>query len=492
MNTRSIRFRMAAWYAGSIIGFFLLFGSVVYLSLGHYLESTLRANLSDQAQDIAADVRTHVVKNKISGISGGISEHFAPHLTGRFIRVTASDGNIIYVSPPSADGLLDGNLVPKPHPNGRAEEYGIEERMTSGPNVLVQVVPVRVPGGKHIIVEVGALYEPIEQVLHGLMLIFGIGLPLVVIIAVFGAQVLIRRAFQPVKTITRQAERISYRNLFERLPVVNTGDEIERLTLALNRMMARLEAAFQHVNRFSADVSHELRTPLTILRGELEAATRNLSREEFLDVIGSSLEETERLQKIVEQLLALAKLDSGDFQLEFSRIDLGKLVTSTAEQMRLLAEEKSIQLRYEIEPGVRVKGEPSRLTQLIVNLLGNAISYTGEGGDIVLSVAGENQSAIFEVSDNGIGIPADALPHVFERFYRADKARSRDCGGSGLGLSIVKAICTAHRGEVSIESTEGIGTRVSVCLPLDLANVPLPAPEGSRREQVVSVADVQV
>jgi heavy metal sensor kinase len=480
---------MAAWYTASIIGFFLLFGVAVYLSLGHYLESTLRANLSDQARAIAEDVRSHVLKDKISGIGGGINEHFAPQMSGRFIRVSKGDGSVIYVSRFSANGVLDGKLVPMPHPGGSAE-YPSEERMSGGgPNVLIQVVPVDVAGRERLIVEVGALYEPIEQVLHGLMLILGIGLPLVVAIAVGGSYVLIRRALQPVENIARQAERISYRNLFERLPVVNSGEEIERLTIALNRMMARLEAAFQHVHRFSADVSHELRTPLTILRGELEAATRNLSHVELLDVIGSSLEETERLQKIVEQLLALSKLDAGDFQMERSRLDLGRLVTSTAEQMRLLVEEKSIHLSYNMQPEVEVDGERSRLTQVIVNLLGNAISYTGEGGQIVLSVARRDDCAVFEISDNGIGISAEALPHVFDRFYRADKARSRDYGGSGLGLSIVKAICTAHGGEVEIASSEGIGTTVSVRMPLSNAETPAESKDENRMEETVAVTD---
>ena len=231
--------------------------------------------------------------------------------------------------------------------------------------------------------------------------------------------------------------------------------------------MGRLEDAFQHISRFSADVSHELRTPLTILRGELEAAVQNERlAPEFLDLIGSALEETERLRTIVEQLLATSRLDAGDVHMQMARLDLGQLATSTAEQMRLLAEEKSITFGFDSGAGVEVEGDPSRLQQLVVNLLDNAIRYTGEGGRISVSTTRHGEWAILAVADSGAGIPPESLPYVFERFYRADKARTRYSGGSGLGLSIVKAICTAHHGEIDISSTEGIGTRVTVLLPL--------------------------
>jgi heavy metal sensor kinase len=290
-------------------------------------------------------------------------------------------------------------------------------------------------------------------------------MPVVVAVAIGGGYLLTRRAMRKVDAITVQAEHISSNNLSERLPVFQTGDELERLTVALNRMMERLDDAFQHINRFSADVSHELRTPLTILRGELETAVQHerLSPE-LLDLVGSALEETERLRTIVDQLLVVSRLDAGDAHMEKLQLDLGQLATSTVEQMLLLAEEKSITVRCDVQPDVEVEGDPSRLKQIVVNLLDNAIRYTGEGGSISVSAAKQNGWATLTVSDNGAGIPAEALPHVFERFYRADKARSRYSGGSGLGLSIVNAICTAHRGEVEIASTEGAGTTVTIRL----------------------------
>jgi heavy metal sensor kinase len=276
-----------------------------------------------------------------------------------------------------------------------------------------------------------------------------------------------RRSLQPVDEITKRAEGITSTNLSERLPVIRSGDELERLSMSLNRMIERLDNAFQHINRFSADASHELRTPLTILQLELEGIAQNHRRDAALgDQIGSALEETHRMSRIVESLLTISRLDAGEVKMDKSHLDLGELTASTAGEMKLLAEEKSIGLRIHSETGVHVAGDRVRLQQVIVNLIDNSIKYTQVGGMIEVRVGREGNCAVLEVSDNGLGIPAHALPHVFERFYRADKARSRATGGAGLGLSIVKAICAAHSGEIKVSSQEGRGSSFRVELPL--------------------------
>ncbi len=249
--------------------------------------------------------------------------------------------------------------------------------------------------------------------------------------------------------------------------MIRTGDELERLSVALNRMIERLDDAFQHINRFSADASHELRTPLTILQLELEEIVQGHRLTSALaDQIGSALEETHRMSHIVESLLAISRLDAGEVKMEKAPLDLGELATSTAEQMKLLAEEKGILFRNDVAPNVVVRGDRARLQQVVVNFVANAIKYTLEGGTVQVTVRTENEFAILEVSDNGIGISAQALPHIFERFYRADKARSRNSGGAGLGLAIVKAICAAHGAEISVSSQEGLGSSFKVELPL--------------------------
>jgi heavy metal sensor kinase len=333
--------------------------------------------------------------------------------------------------------------------------------------LLIYTLPFTARDGSRFLIEAGAPYGQIEGVLHGLLFTLALGLPMVVALAISGGYLLMRRALAPVDEIRRSAERITSRNLSERLPVARTGDELERLSLSLNRMIERLEEAFQHISRFTADASHELRTPLTILRGELEAiATQPQLAPEARELIGSVLEETERLVKIVEHLLAISRLDAGEARMELARFDLADLAAVTTEQMRLLAEDKQITLGCDAARPVEVEGDRARLKQVLVNLLDNAIKYTPAGGAVQVSISAANGHAVLEVADNGLGIPARALPHVFERFYRVDKARSRQMGGAGLGLSISKSICAAHGGQIRAESVEGRGSRFRVELPL--------------------------
>ena len=277
---------------------------------------------------------------------------------------------------------------------------------------------------------------------------------------------LMKRALTPVQQIVAAAQDISLHHLGRRLPVSDKGDEIASLSIALNQMIARLDESFQNTSRFTADASHELRTPLTIIHGELEAILLGRELEPALrDALGSLLEEVERLVRIVEGLFALSRLDTGEAQAERVRLDLASLAETTAEQMCLLAEEKRIDLVCQTRDGVEVEGDRARLKQVIVNLLDNAIKYSPEHGNIALAVHGRNGSAYLEVTDTGPGVPEAALPHLFERFYRADETRSGEIGGAGLGLSIVQSICAAHGGSVTVKNNLPTGCKVTVELP---------------------------
>ena len=220
-------------------------------------------------------------------------------------------------------------------------------------------------------------------------------------------------------------------------------------------------------DEFVTQVTHELRTPLTVLLGELEQLTQDRRlNADARETLGSMLEEVERLAKIVEGLVALSRLDAGEAQAEWVLFDLADLVATTADQMSLLAEDKRIAVSCEAGQRVLVEGDRARLKQVVVNLLDNAIKYTADGGAICLRVRQQDSHVLLEVADNGMGIAAESVPHVFDRFFRVDQARTRDLGGAGLGLSIVKSICTAHGAEVQVESTPGKGSRFCVTLPL--------------------------
>jgi heavy metal sensor kinase len=468
MNTRSIGCRVVSWYAGWLCVVFVLFGAFTYWQLAHYLETSLGEALSRRANQIAELLASTAGKVDPKILATEINERYAPERSGRFIRV-ASDGVLLYVSGKPLDASFDPTTV-QPAPVPAKRETLRHEMQPDWKPLLVETLVCQA-GDKSFVIEVGASRAPIQAVLQQMMLPLTIGLPAILLIAILGGYALVRRALAPVDVITRTAERISSRNLDERLPVPPTDDELQRLSEALNRMITRLNESFDYTRRFLADASHELRTPLTVIRGELENAVGTPGLPAVTrDGMGSVLEEVDRLARIVEGLFALSRLDAGEAQAERVRFDLGELAMTTTEQMCLLAEDKGVSLSRDISRGVTVEGDRARLKQVVVNLLDNAIKYTPAGGTVTMAVRANAGKAWLGVTDNGMGIPAEALPHLFERFYRVDKARSRDLGGAGLGLSIVKAICDAHNGRVGVASEPGRGSCFSVELPLATAD----------------------
>ena len=466
MNPRSLKFQLVGWYAVLLLGCFALVGVVTYLALRGSLAGSLKESQLRRARQIAQLLREEIQHGNEAQIGEGVEVRYAPGQNDRFVRITKQDGVLVYLSSAPKDQSFDPASLPPPvWP--KSTEDSRTAPLLGGRKMLLAVHVLHGPAGERYLVESGAPMDELQADLRKWMLFLATMLPVVAAIALGGGYVLVKRALSPVDKIAASAERISSYNLSERLPITQTGDELERLAAALNRMIERLEAAFQHSRRFVADASHELRTPLTVLRGELESFAQEPDLgPERRERLGSVLEEVERLSNIVEGLFAISRLDAGEAATEWVAFDLGQLASTTADQMGLLAEDKKINLTCAGSVGVWVEGDRSRLKQVIVNLLDNAIKYTPSGGVVSLTVKAHDSKAVLEVADNGIGIPAPALPRVFERFFRVDKARSREQGGAGLGLSIVKSICTVHHGEVHATSEPGQGSRFRVELPL--------------------------
>jgi heavy metal sensor kinase len=466
MNLRSISFRLVAWYAGLLAGIFLLLCALSYLDVRHFLEKNLRETQARRARQIANTLLVHVKQTGEPFVARQTQDWYSPEINDRFIRITRGDGTLIYASDAPKDASFDPAEVSVFPATTETESYR-KLKLSGGKTLIVAALNFKSSGNPIYLVEFGELLDPVETLLNHLFLQLALGLPLAVVIIAAGGYLLVRRALMPVEQITRAAERITQFNLSERLPVAQTGDELERLSISLNRMITRLDDAFQNSKRFVADASHDLRTPLTILRGELE----NFAEDARLDLemrerAASLLEEVVHLGKIVEQLFTLSRLDAGEAQTEWTRFDLTELAKTTAEQMNLLAEDKGIAIACDVRQPLLVQGNRVRLKQVVVNLLDNAIKYTPAKGAIQLRVHGVNGHAVLEVQDNGIGIPPDALPHVFERFYRVDPARSADSESAGLGLAIVKAICIAHGAEAEAQSAVGRGSCFRVKFPL--------------------------
>jgi heavy metal sensor kinase len=472
MNTRSISFRLVAWYAGLLAVIFLLLCALLYLDLRHFLETDLRQSQSRRARQIANTLLVHVQQTGEPYVASQTKDWYEPEINDRFIRITRADGTLVYVSDAPKDGSFDPAEVSNFSSPPETESYR-KLKLSGGDTLLIATLHFKSSGNPDYFVEFGALLDPVQTMLNHLFLQLAFGLPLAVVIITVGGYLLVRRALTPVEQITRAAERITQHNLSERLPVSSTNDELERLSVSLNRMITRLDDAFQNSKRFVADASHDLRTPLTILRGELENFSEDARLDsEMRERAASLLEEVVHLGKIVEQLFTLSRLDAGEAQTEWTQFDLSELARTTADQMSLLAEDKGITIVCDISKPVPVKGNRVRLKQVVVNLLDNAIKYTPANGKIQLRVLAANSRAVLEVEDNGIGISPVDLPQIFERFYRVDQARSADSESAGLGLAIVKSICTAHGAEVEAQSVIGKGSCFRVSLPLADNKIP--------------------
>jgi heavy metal sensor kinase len=464
VNTRSLSFRLVTWYAGVLTLVFILIGALTIVLLREYLEANVLDTQARRARQIADTLVAAANRTGESTMAQEVEALYAPEANERFIRITRGDGHVVYASGRPRDGSFDPGAVPAPslHQPG---EFLRKERLLKG-SVLIAAQTYAGAGDSRYVVEVGVSTARTEETVSQVLLMLAIGLPVAVCVAVAGGFILVRRALKPVDNLSQKAAAITQHSLSERLPVVRTGDELERLSVSLNLMISRLEDAINSSKQFVADASHELRTPLAVLRGELE----NLAQDSQLkshtrETLGSALEEVDRLAEIVEGLLALSRLDTGEAQAEWVRFDLAALVATTADQMSLLAEDKHITVTCDSSAPVLIEGDRARLKQVVVNLLDNAIKYTPSGGRIKLKIAQEEGSAVLDVADDGIGIPPEALPHVFKRFFRVDGSRSRDQGGAGLGLSIVKSICDAHGARVEVSSTPGQGSRFRIRQP---------------------------
>ena len=291
----------------------------------------------------------------------------------------------------------------------------------------------------------------------GTVLAFGLG----------GGWWLTTRAIRPVEEMSAAASRISAGNLSERITGANADNELGRLAGVLNSTFARLEAAFAQQRQFTADASHELRTPLAVIISEAQTAlARERSSGEYRETVEACLDTAQQMRRLTESLLELARFDASQEHLQREDLDLSESTRACVERIRPLAHERGIHIHCDLAPA-RVCGDADRLSQVITNLLTNAIHYNKPNGEIRVGTRSENGAAIVTIADTGQGIAAEDLPHIFERFYRADKSRSRAAGRSGLGLAISKAIVDAHGGTIELTSQPGAGTTFTVRLRAD-------------------------
>ena len=488
---KSVRARLTFWYAGVLTCTLLLLSLVIYwivrrsimartdaglVELADSFLSTLNAELSDAtpANDVAGAARQSML------------EHQYP---GRSFAVLAADGRVLAASEglPAATRETRHN-EPNPIISSEALEACAAPLLTGDKSFVTLPGPrggtrcyvtaftaARTPGRLVIL----ASRHPESELLAHLRVALGWLVPVTIILASAGGYFLARRNLAPVADMTARAGRIGESTLHDRLAVQNPADELGRLATTFNRLLDRLDLAFERQRRFIADASHELRTPLAILQGESEVALSNPTRtpEEYRESLSVLQHEARRLARIVEDMFTLSRADAGQYPVNRRELYLDELVSDCAHSVRTLVAAKSITLSVESNGELPIFGDESLLSRMLLNLLDNAIKYTPAGGKITVSTGSTPAGTQITVADNGPGIPAEFHTRIFERFFRSDQARTRPissegpdrapAGGAGLGLSIARWIAEAHHGTLALTRSDVRGTLFTVTLPVE-------------------------
>jgi len=484
MHFRSLRFKLTLWYV-LILGVLLIaFSSFLYFTLSKSLYRDVDNKLRSLADLIASESASPLSKFGFGNIDQTLEASMNLRPIGKLIQVLDESGRI----GPKSDNLKNVQLPISLNALKNASTGLVTfETSRSVGNTPLRIVTLPVAQKDHTmrIVQVASSLEDVEDALNTLLLILTITVPSVLIMASVGGQFLAHKALKPVDQITQTARMITSQNLNQRIPPPKVKDEISRLVETFNDMITRLDQSFCQIKQFSSDASHELKTPLTILRGEVEVTLRKeRTSPEYQQILRSNLEEIDRMTQIVEDLLLLSRADNGEIQLAPKEINLSEIVQEIVPQAHILAKSKNLYIHTLLpEDQVYILGDRLRIRELFLNLLENAVKYTEEGGKITIHLTrnhapssgkdngnglepGKMGLAEITVTDTGIGIAKQDQERIFDRFFRVDKARSREQGGSGLGLSICKWIVEAHRGKISVESEVGKGSSFIVLLPL--------------------------
>lgn len=493
----SIRTKLTFWYAGWSAVTILGSGLIGYLVLRETLESNLDRSLrneikwvNDFIEPTARKIKlkksailelnrlkreatppdesgdedaTPEEREQVDAMWNQIYQHTLLSPRRHFIQIVDRNGQLLYRSP--SLGKQEIQYPDSLIPYGRVNITTI----TGGDKKDLRLA---VTQNDHVKIYVAYPLDPVNEVLDNLFASYRFLVPLTLLISVIGGWFLAHKSLKPVDTVTRAAREITAQNLNKRLTNSHVDDEIGRLTEQFNDMIGRLQASFAQIQQFSADASHELRTPLTIMRGEIEVALRNTHLPKTgRDLLQSIHDELVRLSSIVDSLVTLVRSDSGRLVFNFEPVSLSLMVEELFEDARMLAKHKNIVVKLTRCDSVSIHGDATRLKQLFLNLIDNAVKYTPAHGRITMALERGDNSALVSVRDTGVGIHRKHQTKIFERFYRVDGGKNGIPTGSGLGLSIAKWIAEAHHGSIEVRSREKKGSTFIVSLPLSSMQV---------------------
>lgn len=479
MGLKTVSLKLTLFYSAIFGSLMLVLCTVLYLLVAQKLYQAADRSVEREAHMLAKVISIHWVRLergetegleaamkdiRETGLERGIMEQ------GKYIQILDRSGRILYRSPNLVDRALplSRTSLEKLFAGQAFTETGsLRTPPSNVHHVRILILPFQKDERLTFFVQIGYYPEEVEWTLRGLLKTLLMLIPGALLLACLAGWAVVGKRLRPISRIAEAARRIGTGDLSQKVEAYQGRDEIGRLAEAFNEMIRRLNETFAELRHFIDDTSHELRTPLSIMKGEAEVALKRPRRpEEYQQVLKNVLEEIEFMSKIVEGLWILSRGESGGIMLELEPISLDGLLREVYEEAKILAQGKGLSVNLGKMEEVAVKGDKRWLKQLLLNLVDNAIKYTPAGGRITLSLEKAQRFVLILIEDTGIGIPEESLPHIFDRFYRVDKAKAREIGGSGLGLSICKWITEAHGGTIEVSSRLGYGTQVSVRLPL--------------------------
>jgi signal transduction histidine kinase len=434
MRARSLRFRLTAWYALVLVGALCLFSGLIWLSLRQRLLSEVDRDLADRAARFQSYVTKEAAELPPVDLRDEMAEFCQALPPSDYLELRGARGFEFH--------------YPDQAPSAAARVRSIRREFSIG-NETFQL-------------RISSSLAAIDHTLDLLRLLLLSLVPLVVAVACAGGAWLSRRALKPVDEITSAARTIGIDNLSLRLRTPETGDELQRLTEVWNNMLGRLEAAVKTLSQFAADASHELRTPLAVIRTSAELALRRArSPESYRDSLIEIAAEAERMTQLVDDLLFLARNDAHATEMPMEPVDPDALLSEVCGELLGVASARQIRIRHE-SPGrvVLVSGNSAALRRLFLVLLDNAIKYSHPGSEVIVALSTGDGAVTVTVEDFGVGISLADQPHIFKRFYQADKARTD--GGFGLGLSLADSIAKAHRASIEVTGKAGPGSKFRV------------------------------
>jgi heavy metal sensor kinase len=454
MKALPIRTRLTTWY--------FLFVAVALIGFAAFALAVMRqsiyATVDEQLEDRSHALQVLIARSGGEDLADAIREHNELQSSSQLLQVSNGSGKFLYRSP-----VMERLGVPAAEAN--QGQFANVEYGDLPLRILSSTVSM---GGRQFIVQVAEPMDDYLEALERFRTAMFIGIPVLLAIAAAGGYWMSTRALRPVDQITHAAQMINPQDLSQRVTVPETGDELQRLAETLNQMLQRIESAVARITQFTADASHELRTPVALIRTRAEVTlAKPRSSDQYRDALKQVLAESERTTALIEDLMTLARADTGSETLNFQMLDVSDLARQVCAQAQTLAEAKQLHWSASIpESAIWARGDAHALRRLLLILIDNAVKYTPSTGTVSLALQRNGDCAEIRVRDTGIGISETDSPHIFDRFYRADKARSRELGGTGLGLSIGRWIANAHSGGVQVESSTPKGTTFLVYLPL--------------------------